>query len=87
MIRAACDADRIRPAGTAVAVHRASSFLRQHAGMTQPTQPPRLDRTPKAQARTRRYAEAQTPLPTYILQGAAGMLFMMFIFWLAGFGS
>ncbi|MFN3449646.1 MAG: hypothetical protein ACK44F_13195 [Roseococcus sp.] len=55
--------------------------------MTQPTQPPRLDRTLRAQARVRRYAKAQTPLPTYILQGAAGMLFMMFMFWLAGFGS
>jgi hypothetical protein len=55
--------------------------------MTQPTQTPRLDRTLKAPARSRRHAEAPAPLPSYILQGAAGMLFMMFIFWLAGFGS
>lgn len=55
--------------------------------MTQQSQAQGFTRTIKAPAPTRRYAEAPVSLSTYILQGAAGMLFMLFVFWLAGFGS
>jgi hypothetical protein len=44
-------------------------------------------RTLKAPERTRRYDNAPVPLGSYLARGAAGMGFMMFIFWLAGFGS
>lgn len=55
--------------------------------MSQSTQTQGFNRVVKAPMRTRQYTNEQVPLGTYLLHGAAGMAFMMFIFWLAGFGS
>jgi hypothetical protein len=56
--------------------------------MSEQTQTQGLNRTVKAPPRTRKYDNSQqAPLSSYLMQGAGGMGFMMFIFWLAGFGS
>lgn len=55
--------------------------------MSQQMQPQSLNRIAKAPTRARQYQNEPVPLSTYIMQGAGGMAFMMFIFWLAGFGS
>lgn len=55
--------------------------------MTETTQTQGLNRTVKAPPRTRKYDNKQAPLSSYLVQGMGGMGFMMFIFWLAGFGS
>lgn len=46
-----------------------------------------FNRIVKVPVRARRYQEEELPLHSYIMRGAGGMAFMMFIFWLAGFGS
>jgi hypothetical protein len=55
--------------------------------MTEQTQIQGLNRKIRAPERARKHANVQVPLSTYMMQGAGGMGFMMFIFWLAGFGS
>ncbi len=55
--------------------------------MTEQTQPQGFNRIVKAPAPARKYKNEQVPLSTYLMQGAGGMGFMMFVFWLAGFGS
>jgi hypothetical protein len=55
--------------------------------MSQKMPPQSFNRPAKAQTRARQYANEQVPLSTYIAQGAGGMVFMLFILWLAGFGS
>jgi hypothetical protein len=55
--------------------------------MTEQTQIQGLNRKIKAPQRTRKYANEKVSLSAYMMQGAGGMGFMMFIFWLAGFGS
>lgn len=55
--------------------------------MSENTQTQAFHRVAKVPMRTRQYGNEQVPLPAYLLQGAGGLGFMMFIFWLAGFGS
>jgi hypothetical protein len=62
-------------------------FSERMTSMSQSTQIQGFNRVVKAPARTRKYTNEQVPLGTYLLHGAAGMAFMMFTFWLAGFGS
>lgn len=53
--------------------------------MTDQTQIQGLNSTVKAPVRTRKYENKPASLSSYLLQGAGGMGFMMFIFWVAGF--
>lgn len=55
--------------------------------MTQQTQTQGLNRTVKAPPPARKYENKPQSLSNYLMHGAGGMGFMMFIFWLAGFGS
>ncbi|MCX8134217.1 MAG: hypothetical protein N3D18_09660 [Roseococcus sp.] len=55
--------------------------------MTSPPASSHPARALRAPEHRRRYDHAPDPLGGYILRGASGLGFMMFIFWLAGFGS
>lgn len=61
--------------------------MERATAMTQTRSNERPARTIKAPERTRKYDNKPASLGSYLVQGAGGVGFMMFVFWLAGFGS